>query len=105
MLIYLIGRYSAVTGRFTADRAGLYIFSIYWQTEATIAKTVYLQKNGNVHCNTHGPGGDYHNQACTVLMTLVSGDQVYVTSSDGNPLIASSAVNNGFSGALITPNI
>ncbi len=95
-------RYSAVTGIFTADTAGLYYFEQYWLQNANAIHFIDMQKNGVVQCRSRGDSkgtGDYNAPSCSAVLELISGDQVYITSSHATNVACDAC--SGFTGFLI----
>ncbi len=75
--------YSADTGIFTAEIAGLYYFQQYWIMSSGQEQYLRIMKNGVEQCTSVGDAdasGDYNSPSCSAAMELIPGDQVYVTS-------------------------
>ncbi len=97
-------RYSPSTGKFTADRSGLYYFEQYWLMYPDKDQWLYMRKNGDIVCQSLGNSAndgdaDYNSPSCSVVLELQSGDEVYVTSSHGKNVYTSSSTR--FTGFLI----
>ncbi len=113
------GRYSRYTGKFTADRPGLYYFEQYWVTAEGnnhYYQSLYIYKNGNtLLCESYGnPAGrsnnygDMNAPSCSAVVELQVRDQVYVMTRWGEDYVASDKGYNfgcdsctGFNGFLI----
>ncbi len=92
-------RYSSTSGLFTADRPGLYHFTMYWSFWNGLVP-VYLVKNGVNQC--HSAAGVV-SPTCSVVLELVPGDEVYVMTRLDQPSdLVVCPQCNGFSGFLIT---
>ncbi len=95
-------RYSRETGIFTANIAGLYYFEQYWVAIWGSEGYLSIQKNQIKQCwsfGTEGSMNEFHSASCSAVMELVPGDQVYVTSSEGNMI--GFIGSTGFTGFLI----
>ncbi len=111
-------RYSPSTGKFTADRAGLYFFEQYWVTAEGnnhYYHSLYIYKNGNtLLCESYGnPAGasnnyrDMNAPSCSAVVELQVGDEVYVISDKSSDVYSDeghdvgSYESTGFNGFLI----
>ena len=103
VMVNVGNRYSPETGIFTADISGLYFFTQYWLSNYDHYQWLNIYKNGVEQCKSHGDGNsnDYDNNApsCSAAMVLLPGDQVYVSSSQGDPIGCGNC--GGFTGFLI----
>ncbi len=94
--------YSPETGLFTAEIAGLYYFEQYWVKNYNLAGSMTMWKNGVEQCRsvgTHYSALAYIAPSCSATMQLSPGDEVWVTSSDGDRV--HSGETTGFTGFLI----
>ncbi len=96
------GRYSSSTGTFIADRAGLYYFEQYWLQNPNYRQSLIIRKNQDEVCRSYGDSaasGNYNAPSCSGVVELHSGDQVYVSSDDGDDIGCDGCT--GFTGFLI----
>ncbi len=108
MFNIVFNRYSSSTGKFTADRPGLYFFTQYWIMDPNYIQWVQLWKNNMWLCQTYGDGadgntGDWNSPSCSVTMELAIGDEVFVTTTHGNPVKPGQCA--GFTGFLLLPYV
>ncbi len=104
-LLFLI-RYDPTSGKFVADRAGMYFFEIYWEVHWSYPQYMFLRKNGDTVCLTYGDGTynsgdyDYNGHSCSSVMDLVLGDEVFATTNMGYDVFTA-----GFNGFLVKPYV
>ena len=102
VMVNVGNRYSPETGIFTADISGLYFFTQYWLSDYDHHQWLNMYKNGVEQCKSHGDGDsddDNNAPSCSAAMMLHPGDEVYVSSSEGDPVVYSNGA--GFAGILI----
>lgn len=76
--------YSTSTGKFTADRDGVYVFLHNIEAAGSVVNTA-LAVNGNVKVETRSDGRHtgYDDTSAVTVLGLASGDQVYVNIQSG----------------------
>ena len=102
-VMHCIFRYDPLTGKFTADRPGLYYFQQEWKEYSTNHQKFQLRKNGDWQCVSQINSGSYLSSSCGAVMELVEGDEIFVTSDSGLAVHCPSCT--GFTGFIITPYI
>ncbi len=88
-----------ISGIFTAQTEGLYFFSQYWLTSSGYSQYLAIRKNGAEQCESYGDSGNNFSPSCSVVLELIKGDRVYVTSGDGDQVFCTDCA--GFAGFLI----
>lgn len=64
----------------------------------------HIKVNGITKCHSYGDSagvGDYNAQSCAIVISLSLGDEIYITSTNGDAVHGTS----GFAGFLIRPYI
>ncbi len=96
VLVNVGNRYSPDTGIFTAHIAGLYYFQQYWVIDPSYVQALYIYNNNVVQCRSYGDSygsGDFNSQSCSAVIELQPGDEVYVTSIQGEHTTPDSLVS------------
>ncbi len=101
-----IYRYNPSNGVFTADIAGLYFFSVYFEIDDDANTALKISKNGSPQCYARGegdPNGTLEESAsCSAVVELRPRDEVSViVESTDVPNPFETANKNGFTGFLV----
>ena len=103
-------RYDPTSGKFIADRSGLYYFAVHLlsreNNEFRNATNFTIQKNGETQCNAHLENDTTSvvnlQSSCSSTVELKPGDEVYVVCGNVYTLTGASGYIT-FTGFLIQP--
>ena len=101
-IYWFCSRYNQTSGKFTADRAGLYHFHQHWVINPWYDLTLYIMKNEEPMCKSFGSSdgdSDYNSPSCSVTLGLLAGDEIYVVSDVYGSV--GGTTSTGFTGFLI----
>ena len=88
-------------GVFSAPSPGVYLLTVYGQTEVAMLGSMRVKKNDQILCHAEvGDQATWNSASCTAIVELTPEDFVRVTGSSDEPLTIN-AHNSGFAGHLI----